>query len=210
MNVAACQIRRRDEQGALTYAGFKWAEPIVSREKWEMRIGIGATVAALLPMPVFLMWHKMGFPPIKHTLDYFWLVPFVCGWIVLPLLFIFFRRINSWSTQDAAVAFSAEGNIWVSAPRGFFQRRGFYNWYGLHLKIDDIDSIEREACANNGGGHYRHGGEDGYLAYAVVIHFSSGERRRVAEILDDDDSFIVVRQLNLALNEVRNTLALAA
>jgi hypothetical protein len=210
MNVDANQIRGRTDAGLLEGAGFRWTQPIAKHEKYLNWNLVAGQILLWPTFPIFLFWHSHGFPTLKGLINLVWLVMFILGLAMTFGPLIIYPIVDAWLVEDAGVAFSSHGIIWVTARRRLFGKRSTLNWHHLHRKVSDISSIEREMGINNGGGHYRHGGEHGYLAYDVLIQFTSGERRYVAFNLDDYDSRIVVTQLNIARREIASVPLLAA
>lgn len=210
MNVDANQIRGRTDDGVLDCAGFRWSQPIARRETFLNRVFVAGQIMFWPTFPIFLFWGRHGYHPLTHIYDRVWLSIFVMGVGLMLTPFVVWILNFSWMTEVAAIMFASDGTIYISKRRKLIQKRSRLGWYYHHRKVWEISSIERVSCVNNGGGHYRHGGEDGYYAYDVLIHFTSGERRYVAYNLDDEDSHIVVTQLNIARREISAANALAA
>lgn len=206
MHIPSGQLRELDTKGELAFAGFAWQQPIVDRDTFLDDVLLWGGIACWITFPLFLFVLKTG--PYPASISYF---VFLLAWpanvgigIVVGVLQYF-----GWTTEDMKVVFSRDGTIWI--PVGSFLRpHRKRKWRALGIGTSEISSIELAAMRNRAGGHYRHGGEDGFLAFVVLMYFRSGERVRVAECLTEDEAHIVVAQLNLARKALRDASAMAA
>lgn len=211
MNVRQQQIRTSSVNGALAQAGFNWAQPIAWRERYIIRTLWTSASVALATSPLFLMWvNDIG----KYKID---LLSFVilAAFVVNALAVVVWMALMpfnffNWAAEVAAVSFNDGQEIWVTKRRRLFHSYLVQDWMCLRLDASEIASIERVPMQNRAGGHYRHGGEDGYPAFNVCIYFMNGERFFVATYLDEPDANVVVAQLGIALREVRILAARAA
>lgn len=213
MNLERQRIRENDPTGAPHHFGFIWDEPIPGRERL-IKVTIytaGYTALAIFPFALYFYKHH---DPLKAvaTIDFTLLSIFWgCVIIVAVMLAMMpFKSFDRWLTQQAGVSFSSTDEIWLTRPRRLFQPYPALDWFCIVPPASEVTSIEMTAMKNRIGGHYRHGGDDGYLAYCVHIHFVSGKRIRVGEYFTENEAYIVVAQLNSALREARTAMKAAA
>lgn len=210
MNIERQLIRDKAMDGVLRHAGFRWRQPLPWRETVILRAICTCASAALLTLPIFIMYVKHDGPLKVEGINFLVLATFyvsVFGMVVLSISAYVFRDMTD---EQAAVSFSSSDEVWVTRHRRIFNKYATVEWWCLPRRASEVTSIERIPVRNNGGSHYRHGGEDGYLACDVCVYFSTGERLLVGECLTEDDASIVVAQLNLAYRENRLAAAVAA
>lgn len=210
MNIADNRIRESGPAGDLSLAGYRWAQFIVWRQKLCIRF-YGCVMACFFP--TLMMWEffnrgKDGFVWTWDTYVFAYAAP--VNWGLAAVCIVLYPFIAGWVTQTSAVAFSASGEIWVAQKRGLFQRSGAIQWGRLAHPLAFVASIELSPMRNRVGGHYMHGGQDGYPAYYVWMYFKSGERCIVGQYLEEDEAYIVCEQLKIAHKEARDAVALAA
>lgn len=204
------QFRNFDESGRLLHAGFFWMEPIPWRERLAIRVFLTTTITAVVTFPFILYCWANNDKFRYDRIDRFIFVMFGVALTLSLLQFAFSRTLYYWRNQKVGVTFSVRGEIWKTTRRGFFQKLDSIDWFCLNEGWQDISSIAFKPALNVSGGHYRHGGEDGYLAYDVWMLFENGRRFCAAEYLDEDEAHIVVAQLNIARQEMRKSAAQAA
>jgi hypothetical protein len=211
MNITEQQIRTTSEDGAMDHAGFTWAQPIAWRERVIERTLYATTSAALITSPLFFMWVNDISKYKIDGLSFVILATFVISAlaVVVWLTLLPFNFLN-WAVESAAVTFTNGHEIWVTTPRRLWQAYALQEWACLRLEVSEITSIECVSMKNNSGGQYKHGGDDGYLAFNVCVYFMNGRRFFAATYLDESHASIVQAQLNIALREIRIEAARAA
>lgn len=210
MDIGQQRIRNKDQDGVLLHAGFSWTQPILLREKIYVAALWTSSCAAMVTGPFFYKYLTWTGPYQGNFLNSVVLTTFVVSACVFVAATVLTFTCPMWASHQAAVAFSADDSIWVTERRRIFQSYARMEWWCLSRKASDVTSIEITTVRNNGGGHYRHGGKDGYLAHDVFIQFGSGERLYVAECLDEQDAHIVAAQLKIAHREMQSVMAYAA
>jgi hypothetical protein len=209
MNIEANQIRNIDPSGRLLHAGYGWRQPVAWREKAITVFGWTTISVAAVTSPVFLVWVNGG-PWTLHLLDVVILSAFILSASGFLIALVLEQLFPEWSDERVAVCFSSSDDIWVTNRRRLFQTFDDFDWVCIRDRAADISNIYLKPMVNVRGGPYRHGGEDGYLAYDVWMLFENGRRICVAEYLDEDDAHIVVAQLNKARREIVTSASLAA
>jgi hypothetical protein len=204
------QIREYGPDGMLEHAGYMWCQPICWRDDFVRTSAITAIVMAgiISPFAMFCWTHRERLR--FATLDIWILSVFAVCLLYVLCIFVFSRPLSYWTNEQAGVSFTPEGHIWITKGRRFFQRYSTIKCFCFYLNASEISVLDFKPMMNRAGGHYRYGGEDGYLAYAVWILFEDGEHVYVAENLDEHDAHIVVAQLNKARREIRAAVPLAA
>lgn len=201
------EFRKFDEAGRLIHAGFFWTQPIPWREKLVTRVFMTTTITAAVISP-FIMYCWANNAQLRYDrIDRFIFTVFVLALTLSVLQYACSRWLFYWWNQKVGLSFSVWGEIWKTRRRGFFQKYDTLDWFCLNEGWQDISSISFKPMLNISGGHYRHGGEPGYLAYDVWVLFENGRRFLAAEYLDEDDAHVVVAQLNIARQEIRKSAA---